>query len=234
MSTATLQKKRAKPAKKIVEKSAYDDFKNFGAEVYTGMQVGRSHTWHYDRGEWKEKKLAPDRWEISYSVTKRRAGKAPRGSGVPVGTAYHWFILSHQFVEKLNADDYSTGMTGLKLKLAHRRADKNTWNASSERQSKLLVEALEGLIKRIKKNPLMMQIVPLKFTHESKAYTGMAVPALDSCGKDFCQELDVTLNKKHLGLIRFTKNGWRLHKPTTQKLTTVIGKEIEAWYQDNK
>jgi hypothetical protein len=43
----------------------------------------------------------------------------------------------------------------------------------------------------------MMQIVPLKFTHESKAYTGMAVPALDSCGKDFCQELDVTLNKKH-------------------------------------
>jgi hypothetical protein len=114
MSTATLQKKRAKPAKKIVEKNAYDDFKNFGAEVYTGMQVGRSHTWHYDRGEWKEKKLAPDRWEISYAVTKRRAGKAPRGSGVPVGTAYHWFILSHQFVEKLNADDYSTGMTGLK------------------------------------------------------------------------------------------------------------------------
>jgi len=49
------------------------------------MKVGRAHTWNYDQGRWKEKKITPDKWEISYAVRKRRAGKAPEGSGVPVG-----------------------------------------------------------------------------------------------------------------------------------------------------
>lgn len=47
------------------------------------MRVGRSHHWHYDRGDWKETKITPDLWEISYAVTKRRVGRAPEGSGVP-------------------------------------------------------------------------------------------------------------------------------------------------------
>jgi hypothetical protein len=47
-------------------------------------------------------------WEISYAVTKRRAGKAPEGSGVPVGTEYNWYILAHQNVRKRNANDYTT------------------------------------------------------------------------------------------------------------------------------
>ena len=29
-------------------------------------------------------------------VTKRRAGHAPEGSGVPVGTEYHWYIVAHR------------------------------------------------------------------------------------------------------------------------------------------
>ena len=37
------------------------------------MKVGRSHKWYYDKGEWKEKKITPDLWEISYSLTKSRA-----------------------------------------------------------------------------------------------------------------------------------------------------------------
>jgi hypothetical protein len=230
MPTATLKKKRATPIKKTVDKNAYDEFKNFGGEVYTGMKIGRTHSWHYDRGDWKEKKLAPDRWEISYAVTKRRVGKAPPGSGVPVGTAYHWFILSHQFVEKLNEDDYSTSMTGIKVKLAHKRADKNTWNASPQRRAKLLADALVDMAKQVRKNPLIMQIVPLKFSYEGKSYSGMGVPGIDSCADNFCQELDITLNKKHIGVIHLTKNGWRLPKPTPQKLVTVIGKQIEAWY----
>jgi len=56
--------------------------------------------WYYDKGEWKEKKITPDLWEISYVVTKRRAGKAPDGSGVPVGTEYHWYVISHQPVKR--------------------------------------------------------------------------------------------------------------------------------------
>jgi hypothetical protein len=97
--------------------SSYDQFKQFEGQRYTGMKIGRSHKWYYDRGEWKEKKIMPDQWEINYSVTKRRAGKAPEGSGVPVGTEYHWYILAHQNVKKLNANDYATAMTGLKFKL---------------------------------------------------------------------------------------------------------------------
>src|SRR5688500_11227156 len=68
---------------------SYDEFKTHEGRRYTGMKVGRSHKWYYDKGEWKEKKITPDLWQISYAVTKRRAGRAPEGSGVPVGTEYH-------------------------------------------------------------------------------------------------------------------------------------------------
>jgi hypothetical protein len=37
------------------------------------MRVGGTHEWYYDKGEWKEKKIAPDKWEFSYSVKKTRA-----------------------------------------------------------------------------------------------------------------------------------------------------------------
>ena len=105
---------------KHAEKSAKDDgaatynkFKEFEGRKYTGMTIGRSHKWYYDQGEWKEKKITPDKWEVTYAVKKRRAGKAPEGSGVPVGTEYHWYILAHQVVTKLNANDYSTSLTGM-------------------------------------------------------------------------------------------------------------------------
>ena len=77
---------------------SYNVRKEFDGKRYTGMQVGRSHKWNYDKGVWRETKVTPDRWEISYHVTKRRAGRAPEGSGTAVGTGYHWFILSHQYV----------------------------------------------------------------------------------------------------------------------------------------
>jgi len=120
----------------------YNEFKEFEGRRYTGMKIGRSHKWHYDRGDWKETKLTPDEWKIEYAVTKRRAGRAPEGSGVPVGTSYHWYILAHQNVTKLNANDYSTSMTGVKLKLAHLRADKGTWSASPAAQRRRLVAFL--------------------------------------------------------------------------------------------
>ena len=60
---------------------SYNVRKEFDGKRYTGMQVGRSHKWNYDKGVWRETKVTPDRWEISYHVTKRRAGRAPEGSG---------------------------------------------------------------------------------------------------------------------------------------------------------
>ena len=78
----------------------------------------------------KIKKITPDLGEIRYAVTKRRVGKALKGSGAPVGTGYHWYILAHQEVIKLNADDYTTVLSGLKYKIAHKRAAKGSWSAS--------------------------------------------------------------------------------------------------------
>ena len=63
---------------------SYDEFKDFEGKKYTGMKIGRTHKWYYDQGEWKEKKVTPDLWTISYAVNKRRAGRAPEGSGVPL------------------------------------------------------------------------------------------------------------------------------------------------------
>jgi hypothetical protein len=125
---------------------SYDEFKVYEGQRYTGMKIGRSHKWYYDQGEWKEKKITPDLWQISYAVTKRRAGRAPEGSGVPVGTEYHWYILAHQNVTKLNANDYTTSLSGLKFKVAHKRADNGKWSATPKTQRKRMIEFLRGVI----------------------------------------------------------------------------------------
>ncbi|HYG51566.1 MAG TPA: hypothetical protein VD905_11725 [Flavobacteriales bacterium] len=150
-------------AEKDLAKS-YDEFKFFEGQFYTGMKIGRSHKWYYDKGEWKETKMTPDLWRISYAVTKRRAGKAPEGSGVPTGTEYHWYILAHQHVRKLDANSYTTSMTGLKYKLAHRRADHEKWNISDNAQRKRLIKLLQQFIKNLEKHPgaEALQPVPVK------------------------------------------------------------------------
>jgi hypothetical protein len=141
--------KKKNGVKKDISKS-YNQFKEFQGKNYTGMRVGRTHKWYYDKGEWKEKKVTPDKWQFSYNVTKRRAGNAPEGSGVPVGTEYHWYILANQNVKKLDANNYTTSMIGLKYKLAHKRADRNNWSLSDNAQRKRLIEILEELIENIK------------------------------------------------------------------------------------
>jgi hypothetical protein len=149
-----MKSKRASAKPRLTDDVAatYDAFKEFEGKRYTGMRVGRSHTWHYDSGEWKEKKITPDQWEIHYSVTKRRAGKAPEGSGVPVGTSYHWYILAHQNVTKLDANDYSTSLTGVKVKLAHRRSGTGKWSASVSAQRKHLVRVLREMIEQLEQS----------------------------------------------------------------------------------
>jgi hypothetical protein len=145
-------KKKTKALKRDIAET-YDRYKKFEGKQYTGMTIGRSHSWYYDKGEWKEKKVTPDKWEFSYAVTKRRKGHAPEGSGVPVGTEYHWYILGHQIVRKLNANDYTTSLRGLKFKIAHKRADHDKWNASEEAQRKRLIGILEELIVELKAGP---------------------------------------------------------------------------------
>ncbi|HEY1025814.1 MAG TPA: hypothetical protein VGE26_11660 [Sphingobacteriaceae bacterium] len=204
----------------------YNEFKKFEGRQYTGMKVGRSHRWYYDQGDWKERKITPDLWEISYAVTKRRAGKAPEGSGVPVGTGYHWYIVAHQNVRKLNANDYTTSMTGLKFKLAHKRADKDKWSSTTPVQRKKLIRFFQELIEQLQQKP-----VPLVIEHKGKEYKGEAIPIADTYHDGVYDMLDVTLNEEHLGLIRCTKSGWKMDSIKEKGLVNAIGEEIFLWFR---
>lgn len=227
------RKKTSKPIKKKVAKkepgkdisASYNEFKDFEGRQYSGMKVGRSHKWYYDKGEWKETKITPDLWEISYAVTKRRAGKAPEGSGVPVGTEYHWYILAHQNVRKLNANDYSTSLVGLKYKLAHKRYDKEKWSTSGKSQKKRLIKLMQEFIAQLEKEP-----VDLEFEYNGKTYKGEAVPIAQTCADGVCSEFDVSLNDKAMGIIKRLTHNWKIDGATDQKFVDTIGKEIEEWY----
>jgi hypothetical protein len=130
---------------------SYNEFKEYEGQRYTGMKVGRSHKWYYDQGEWKETKVTPDLWQIGYAVTKRRAGRAPEGSGVPVGTEYHWYVLAHQNVAKQTANDYTTSLTGLKFKIAHKRAGSEKWSATPRTKRKRMIKFLQSVIADLEK-----------------------------------------------------------------------------------
>jgi hypothetical protein len=148
MKQDTVQRSKSDKNKNTI--STYNEYKEFQGRKYTGMKVGRSHKWYYDKGEWKEKKVTPDQWDFNFSVDKKRAGQAPEGSGVPVGTEYHWYILAHQNVKKVDANRYTTSMTGIKYKLAHRRAERENWNITEEVQKKRLIQILENLTVQLK------------------------------------------------------------------------------------
>lgn len=211
--------------------AGYNSAKNYKGERYTGMKVGRTHHWYYDKGDWKEKKITPEKWELTYSTIKRRAGKAPEGSGVPVGTAYHWFILAHQHVEKLNANDYMTQMVGLKFKLAHRRAEKDSWNVTSETERKHLIEILQALIAELEREPEQMTPIPLNIEYKNQSYQGTAVPVLTACDDGACFNLDITLNKKHMGILRYADGKWKISEIKSQGLVNALGNHIFEWYR---
>jgi hypothetical protein len=149
MGLETVQRKENEIRKHI--SNGYNEYKDFEGKKYTGMRVGGTHQWYYDKGEWKEKKITPDKWEFTYATNKRRAWQAPEGSGVPVGTEYHWYLLAHQNVRKLDANSYTTSMEGLKYKLAHKRAEIGEWSSTDYAQKERLIQIFEGLIDQLKK-----------------------------------------------------------------------------------
>ncbi|MBC9914875.1 hypothetical protein ICL55_30835 [Chitinophaga varians] len=187
------------------------------------MKIGRSHKWNYDAGVWRETKITPDLWEISYDVIKRRAGHAPEGSGVPVGTGYHWYILANQQVDKINADDYTTKMSGFKFKLAHKRASKNTWSTSFSNQRKRMISFLEDMITQLK-----AASVPLEFSYKDTDYEGEAVPVMETCKDGTCVEWDIYLNDESKGIIRRMKSGWKMNGVTDNGLIKAIAGILES------
>lgn len=208
-------------------KPSYDNRKQYNGKQYTGMQVGRSHHWDYDPGDWKETKITPDLWEISYAVTKRRRGKAPEYSGVPVGTGYHWYILAHQYVEKLNANDYTTDMRGFKFKIAHHRAGAPGWNVKGGTQRKRLIKFLKDMIIQLEQPS-----IPLKFTWQGVLYKGEAQPVMATCEAGVCREAEVMLNDQYWGVIKRLSKGWKIDR-VEDGLSSAVGEQIDAAMTSN-
>jgi len=225
MKTAVRKKVRKKRTPTKVAAS-YEAIKNYNGKQYVGMQIGRSHKWYYDKGEWKDKKITPDLWEIRYAVTKRRAGKAPKGSGAPVGTGYHWYIMAHQEVLKLNEDDYTTVLSGLKYKIAHKRAAKGSWSASVPTQHKTLLKFLKEMVAQLEKKP-----VPLKFTYRDVEYQGEGVPIPGTCNNGVCYDLEINLNGRHVGMLHRLKNNWKIEGVEDEKFVSAIGDVVTLWYE---
>jgi hypothetical protein len=172
---ATKKNSAKRPSKKEPASDpsvSYNEWKFYEGQFYKGMKVGRSHKWYYDKGIWRDKKITPDLWEIHYAVTKRRVGHAPKGSGVPVGTNYHWYIVAHQMVEKLNADDYTTSISGLKYKVAYKKPDTDKWSATPKTQRKRMIKFLQEMIDDLQQqedDELKMPETTLKVDEISKS-----------------------------------------------------------------
>ncbi len=107
---------------------SFDDLKEHDGEVYTGMRVGRGHRWRYPDGRWRERKVSPDEWAFDFASRKVREDPAPPGSGAPIRTRYHWYILAHQRVRKVDENTYETRMEGRKFKVAHKRPHWRRWS----------------------------------------------------------------------------------------------------------
>jgi hypothetical protein len=131
----------------------YNKLKTYKGKKYTGVKVGHGHKWQYEAGEWKETKTAPNKWKFTYKVGKKRRGHAPEGSGAPVGTEYHWYIIADQVVKKLDANNYSTEMTGSKYKVAHKRFDKANWSIDDQKQKKEIIKILKEMIAELETQP---------------------------------------------------------------------------------
>ena len=210
--------------------SGEKDNNEYDCRRLAGMTTGRAHHWLYGTGEWKEKKVAPEKWEIVYNATKRRADRAPESSGAQVGSAYHWFVLAHQYEEKINANEYATRMVGLKYKLSHKRAGKVRWNASGKAQKRHLAEILKCLLAEFERDPEQLTPVPLKIEYNKKLYEGMAVPVPSASKNGTCCNLDITLNKKHIGIIHEVGNKWKINELKSRGLANAIGTQISRWY----
>jgi hypothetical protein len=90
-----------------------------------------------------------------------------------VGTSYGWYILAHQIVTKLDANTYSTEMVGMKHKLAHKRADKDTWSASDRAQRRALAKILKEMIDDLEKQ----EAAPLAAPAETRTARAHGPPA---------------------------------------------------------
>ncbi len=131
----------------------YNKLKTYNNKIYSGMEIGNSHSWNYNNGKWYEIKEAPDRWKIKFDSVKTRVNSAPINSGAKLGTKFHWYIIADQIATKLNNDSYMTNMSGVKFKIGHKRPQWRAWSFQYPNQisyKERIISILENIIKKLK------------------------------------------------------------------------------------
>lgn len=85
-----------------------------------GVPINYKAFWHYN-GVWKEKKIKPGNWNISFRATKNR--KARSYGSHPKGRRIRWKIVAFQDVIKTKKGIYQTHMYGKKklIKVGYKR-----------------------------------------------------------------------------------------------------------------
>ncbi|KAJ5707558.1 hypothetical protein N7488_007359 [Penicillium malachiteum] len=156
----------ASPTQSRIPGLGYNAIKSYNGQLYSGMAIGGSHTWNYDPGVWKETKNEPDLWSIDYQTNKRRARNAPKGSGAPIGTEYHWLIVGHQHVRKVDPNTYETHLTGSKYKLAHKSVSSGSWSIPTvQGQRERELELLEDAKRRVRGLPPVLASEKIRVEH---------------------------------------------------------------------
>ena len=132
---------------------AYGDEKQHRGAPYRGMRVGGVHRWSYPDGRWTERKVTPQRWEVSFTSRKQRRARAPEDSGAEVGSGYHWLIVAHQWAGKLDANTYATHMEGTKHLVSFRKPGWQGWTTQQRGHTSArlrTIMALEELIAELR------------------------------------------------------------------------------------
>jgi hypothetical protein len=76
-----------------------------------------------------------------------------------------------------------------------------------------------------------IRTVPIEITYKGQTYTGSGIPLPGSFRDGVCFELDITLNNKNLGTIRYDKSGWKMTDVKDQAFVDALGEEIFLWYE---
>ena len=198
---------------------AYGAEKTHGSAKYHGMKVGGVHRWTYPDGQWTERKVRPDRWDVTYTSLKRRNTRAPRGSGAETGSGYHWFIAAHQWVEKLDANTYATHLEGSKYLVAFKKPDWPVWNTqfrNAKRHAKeKTVAALQDAIRMVESGEL-----DLEDPQEGDALAELAARFAEKAYQEETEAKTVA--------IRVEKEGEEAGKAQKEEREEGEGKEQEA------
>ena len=138
----------------------YDTLKKYNDQIYSGMQIGNSHQWHYNNGKWVETKLTPDMWQFSFQSIKTRFHNAPISSGAKVKTKYHWYIIADQIASKLDNNSYKTEMKGFKYKVGHKRPNWRNFSydyPEQESYKERVIKILEDTLIKLKNDKINLE-----------------------------------------------------------------------------